>query len=176
MSLFPISTPLSYLYTIPVIFLKVFTHVLKTSHSTWHPMPLHVTLEPAMLFWPNSWERCSSVSVPNNKYASKNFSPSIFFDTDISFFFLLLLYYFKKQQLILCICVHTVYLETVVTPYSHKMRVNSCFAIGFAYFIVHVVLITIDGCGVNPARSLGPAVLSKARNCDNFKTGPLKVT
>jgi glycerol uptake facilitator-like aquaporin len=77
-----------------------------------------------------------------------------------------------RTHLFICI----VYLETVVTPYSHKMRVNSCFAIGFAYFIVHVVLITIDGCGVNPARSLGPAVLSKARNCNNFKTGALKVT
>ena len=33
-------------------------------------------------------------------------------------------------------------------------------AIGFAVFLGHSVLIPLDGCSINPARSLGPAVVS----------------
>jgi MIP family channel proteins len=33
-------------------------------------------------------------------------------------------------------------------------------AIGFAVFLAHCVLIPVDGCSINPARSLGPAIIS----------------
>ena len=33
-------------------------------------------------------------------------------------------------------------------------------AIGFAVFLAHTVLIPVDGCSINPARSLGPAIVS----------------
>ena len=33
-------------------------------------------------------------------------------------------------------------------------------AIGFAVFLGHCVLIPVDGCSINPARSLGPAIIS----------------
>jgi MIP family channel proteins len=33
-------------------------------------------------------------------------------------------------------------------------------AIGFAVFLGHTVLIPVDGCSINPARSLGPAIIS----------------
>ncbi|KAG7667584.1 hypothetical protein Ndes2526B_g03590 [Nannochloris sp. 'desiccata'] len=33
-------------------------------------------------------------------------------------------------------------------------------AIGFAVFLGHAVLIPVDGCSINPARSLGPAIIS----------------
>ncbi|KAH7622752.1 hypothetical protein Ndes2526B_g03591 [Nannochloris sp. 'desiccata'] len=33
-------------------------------------------------------------------------------------------------------------------------------AIGFAVFLGHTVLIPVDGCSINPARSLGPAIVS----------------
>jgi MIP family channel proteins len=40
------------------------------------------------------------------------------------------------------------------------------FAIGLAVFVGHSVLLPIDGCSINPTRSLGPAVISG--NWDNF--------
>jgi hypothetical protein len=33
-------------------------------------------------------------------------------------------------------------------------------AIGFAVFLGHTVLLPVDGCSINPARSLGPAIVS----------------
>ena len=33
-------------------------------------------------------------------------------------------------------------------------------AIGFAVFLGHTVLLPVDGCSINPARSLGPAIIS----------------
>lgn len=37
-------------------------------------------------------------------------------------------------------------------------------AIGFAVFLGHAVLIPIDGCSINPARSLGPAIVANSWN------------
>lgn len=39
------------------------------------------------------------------------------------------------------------------------MQVLAPLPIGFAVFIVHLATIPITGTGINPARSLGPAVI-----------------
>jgi aquaporin Z len=57
--------------------------------------------------------------------------------------------------------------ETAVTPQTSSGK-NACLAIGFAYFIVHLMLLPIDGCAVNPARAFGPSMVSYARGCDNY--------
>eukprot|EP01024_Parvocaulis_polyphysoides_P070478 TRINITY_DN8698_c0_g1_i1.p1 TRINITY_DN8698_c0_g1~~TRINITY_DN8698_c0_g1_i1.p1 ORF type:complete len:412 (-),score=43.56 TRINITY_DN8698_c0_g1_i1:190-1335(-) len=44
--------------------------------------------------------------------------------------------------------------------------ITAPIAIGFTVFIAHGVLLPIDGCSINPARSFGPALASK--NWDNF--------
>jgi len=59
-------------------------------------------------------------------------------------------------------CVCAVVLETAVSPKS-TAKVNACIAIGFAVFVAHVLLIPVDGCSINPARSFGPAMISYAR-------------
>ena len=52
-----------------------------------------------------------------------------------------------------------VVLETAVNKKS-VARVQAPLAIGFAVFCAHAVLLPIDGCSINPARSLGPAIVS----------------
>jgi len=37
-------------------------------------------------------------------------------------------------------------------------------AIGFAVFLAHSVLISIDGCSINPARTTGPAIINAILN------------
>ena len=57
-----------------------------------------------------------------------------------------------------CILVFTV-LQTV----CGKHRLDTGFApiaIGFAVFLGHLVLIPLDGCSINPARALGPAIVA----------------
>mmetsp|Transcript_139017 Transcript_139017/g.443554 ORF Transcript_139017/g.443554 Transcript_139017/m.443554 type:complete len:235 (-) Transcript_139017:39-743(-) len=54
--------------------------------------------------------------------------------------------------------------ETAVSPLS-KVGQNACIAIGFAVFLAHLLLLPIDGCSINPARSFGPAIVSKIRGC-----------
>jgi len=54
-----------------------------------------------------------------------------------------------------------VVLQTAVNPSTSDNRVNACLAIGFAVFLAHCVLIPIDGCSINPPRTLGPALVSK---------------
>jgi glycerol uptake facilitator-like aquaporin len=69
----------------------------------------------------------------------------------------------------------TVYLETMLSKRSQKLRTNGFIALGFAYLAVSLSLITIDGGGMNPARSFGPAAISKARDCNNYKSGAVEV-
>ena len=33
-------------------------------------------------------------------------------------------------------------------------------AIGFAVFLAHIVLVPLTGCGINPARTFGPALVN----------------
>lgn len=56
-----------------------------------------------------------------------------------------------------------VVLQTACNPKSSGNRAQACIAIGFAVFLAHSVLITVDGCSINPTRSLGPAVVAKIR-------------
>mmetsp|Transcript_164442 Transcript_164442/g.527374 ORF Transcript_164442/g.527374 Transcript_164442/m.527374 type:complete len:411 (-) Transcript_164442:356-1588(-) len=54
--------------------------------------------------------------------------------------------------------------ESAVTSNSSSGK-NACLVIGFAVFVVHLVLLPIDGCSINPAPSFGPAIISSARKC-----------
>lgn len=56
------------------------------------------------------------------------------------------------------ILVYTV-CETAVNPETHANRVIACFAIGISVFLAHSVLIPIDGCSINPSRTIGPAIM-----------------
>jgi MIP family channel proteins len=63
--------------------------------------------------------------------------------------------------------------ETAVTPRASCGK-NACIAIGFSVFLVHTVLLPLDGCSINPTRSLGPAIVSKLRGCENYQDGGLR--
>lgn len=54
-----------------------------------------------------------------------------------------------------------VVLETATNPATAANREMACLAIGLAVFLAHSVLIPIDGCSINPTRSLGPALVRK---------------
>lgn len=43
----------------------------------------------------------------------------------------------------------------------------TCLTIGLTVFILHLVLLPIDGCSINPPRSTGPAFVSWLVNCPN---------
>jgi MIP family channel proteins len=62
----------------------------------------------------------------------------------------------------LCFVVHM----TVADPRNKTISPMAPLAIGFAVFLGHTVLIPVDGCSINPARSLGPAIISG--NWENF--------
>ncbi|GBG30035.1 Aquaporin [Hondaea fermentalgiana] len=59
---------------------------------------------------------------------------------------------------LLCITV----LSTVLHPdnLAQGKPANAPIAIGFAVFLSHVVLIPLTGCGINPARTFGPALVN----------------
>ena len=60
---------------------------------------------------------------------------------------------------LLCIVV----LQVAIHPQTEANRAQCAIAIGFAVYICHSVLMTIDGCSVNPARSFGSAVVASIR-------------
>ena len=60
---------------------------------------------------------------------------------------------------LLCIVV----LQVAINPQTEANRAQCAIAIGFAVYICHSVLMTIDGCSVNPARSFGSAVVASIR-------------
>lgn len=43
---------------------------------------------------------------------------------------------------------------------AHGMPNMAPFVIGFAVFLAHIVLVPLTGCGINPARSLGPVIVN----------------
>ncbi len=51
-------------------------------------------------------------------------------------------------------------LETAISKGNAVSKSFAPLAIGFAVFCAHAVLLPIDGCSINPARSLGPAIVS----------------
>lgn len=59
--------------------------------------------------------------------------------------------------------------QTAVNPESKANREMAALAIGLAVFLAHCVLIPIDGCSINPARSFGPALVRKL--CYTKNTG-----
>lgn len=60
--------------------------------------------------------------------------------------------------------------ETAVTKLASSGK-NSCLVIGMSVFLAIQVLIHVDGCSINPNRSLGPALVSKLRGCSNYTEG-----
>lgn len=70
----------------------------------------------------------------------------------------------------------TLVLVVLETAKNKKSTVsnNAPLAIGFAVFCAHAVLLPIDGCCINPARWLGPAIVSGtwAGNSWLFVVGP----
>ena len=53
----------------------------------------------------------------------------------------------------------TVVLETAVNQRKEISRSQAPLAIELAVFCTHAVPLPVDGCSVNPARSLGPAIV-----------------
>ena len=53
-----------------------------------------------------------------------------------------------------------VVLSTAASKKNTIAKSQAPLAIGFAVFCAHAVLLPIDGCSINPARSLGPAIVS----------------
>lgn len=76
-------------------------------------------------------------------------------------------------EIIMTFTLVSVVLETAVNKKS-VARVQAPLAIGFAVFCAHAVLLPIDGCSINPARSLGPAIVSSTwpENFWVFIVGP----
>jgi len=62
-------------------------------------------------------------------------------------------------EIVMTFTLVSVVLETAVNKKS-LARAQAPLAIGFAVFCAHAVLLPIDGCSINPARSLGPAIVS----------------
>jgi len=58
-----------------------------------------------------------------------------------------------------------VVLETAVDNGTKENRLLAAVAIGFAVFLAHSVLISMDGCSINPTRSTGPALTAMLVPC-----------
>jgi MIP family channel proteins len=59
-----------------------------------------------------------------------------------------------------------VVMETAVNTKSADNRALAPLAIGMAVYLAHSVLIPIDGCSINPTRTIGPALAASFRNTD----------
>lgn len=57
----------------------------------------------------------------------------------------------------LCYVVHMTAIDKNSPPSTNGL---APIAIGFAVFLGHSVLIPLDGCSINPARSFGPALVA----------------
>jgi len=54
--------------------------------------------------------------------------------------------------------------KNAITRGDSKQRPGlAALAIGFAVLLAHIVMVPIDGCSINPARSFGPAVMGAIR-------------
>jgi len=63
-----------------------------------------------------------------------------------------------------------VVLQTACHSKSAGNRAQAALAIGLAVFMAHVLLIPVDGCSINPTRSVGPALVAQVRYGKNFFT------
>jgi glycerol uptake facilitator-like aquaporin len=66
---------------------------------------------------------------------------------------------FHTMQAFVGEAIMTALLVTVVLTLSYYKNPNLPFIVGFAVFLAHAVLVPVDGCSINPARSFGPAVI-----------------
>lgn len=48
----------------------------------------------------------------------------------------------------------------MLTPTKLSVRASAPQVIGFAVWAIHLAMVPINGCGINPARALGPVSLS----------------
>lgn len=60
-------------------------------------------------------------------------------------------------------------LETAVSKKSEGNRVNAAIAIGFAVYLGHSILIPVDGCSINPTRSMSTALAAEMLNRDTVQ-------
>lgn len=65
-----------------------------------------------------------------------------------------------------------VVLETAVSPRSADNRILAPIAIGLTVYLAHSVLIPVDGCSINPARSFGPALWASMLKRRGLPTDP----
>mmetsp|Transcript_137438 Transcript_137438/g.357175 ORF Transcript_137438/g.357175 Transcript_137438/m.357175 type:complete len:243 (-) Transcript_137438:104-832(-) len=54
--------------------------------------------------------------------------------------------------------------ETAVNPKAN-VHINYGVAIGLSVFLAHLILLPLDGCSINPTRSIGPALVGSIRDC-----------
>jgi len=54
-------------------------------------------------------------------------------------------------------------LETAVNTESKDNRKMAALAIGFSVYVAHSFMIPVDGCSINPTRSIGPALIATFR-------------
>jgi len=57
--------------------------------------------------------------------------------------------------------------EVAVHPRSGAGN-NAALAIGLCVFLAHAVMLPIDGCSINPTRSIGVAIIGAIRQCDGW--------
>jgi MIP family channel proteins len=54
-------------------------------------------------------------------------------------------------------------LETAINHKSEASRPLAALAIGMSVYVAHSFLIPVDGCSINPTRSIGPAIVATLR-------------
>jgi len=70
--------------------------------------------------------------------------------------------------LLLCLTVLTTVLHH--DNLSHGKPNVAAIPIGFAVFLAHIVLVPLTGCGINPARTFGPAVVNSMAGNDTWNS------
>jgi aquaporin Z len=58
-------------------------------------------------------------------------------------------------------------LETAINRTSEASRPLAALAIGMSVYVAHSFLIPVDGCSINPTRSIGPAIIASIRVDDS---------
>jgi MIP family channel proteins len=69
---------------------------------------------------------------------------------------------FVLVTIVFIVCVQTT--SGLLTPSKLTVRGMAPQIIGFATWVIHLALIPINGCGVNPARAFGPALVNNKFN------------
>lgn len=64
-------------------------------------------------------------------------------------------------------------LEAAVSNHTLHVRGFAPIAIGFAVFLGHCLLIPLDGCSINPTRTIGPAIVAAMLNRKTYVAKPV---